>query len=157
MRRLALSTTGALSAALILTLGACSATTAGQSERVEVGSTPDAAQPDDPSAAQPDESASGEGDTDRPADWPPELPLPQGQLLFGGAGTDVVTANFRMSDMADVDRLFADFISAGFELLAESNTDGALARGFANDTYRVNISVTPDGDNFSLTYVAVPA
>lgn len=149
MRPPAFPIAATLSLVIVLGLGACSSPAAAPSGGDEVSSTSE--------SQQSNASADTEGGADLPSGWPSELPAPDGKLMFGVAKPDSVSANFRMEDMDDVERLFADFLSAGYELLAESETNGSVSRGFANETFKVNISVSPDGDRFSLNYVAVPA
>lgn len=147
MRRLALHSALTLSIAATLALAACSGPMTDQPNGVAGGNAQDGADSSD--------SGNGGDGFELPSDWPSELPVPRGEVIVAFASPGSVSASFLVDDMDDVDSLFAEFISAGYELLAESESNGTVVRGFANDTYRVNISAVPDGDKFSLTYVAV--
>lgn len=89
-----------------------------------------------------------------PDGFPSEVPLAQGEVLFGASlGNDeghVWNVTIKVADAAAIDQIVAQLESAGFSTAAEgfggSTADGGTAI-VENDRYGVLVVVSKDGEN----------
>ena len=89
-----------------------------------------------------------------PNGFPSEVPLAQGEVLFGASiGNDegrVWNVTIKVSDATAIEQIVAQLEGAGFSTAAEgfggSNADGGTAI-LENERYGVLVVVSKDGDN----------
>lgn len=100
------------------------------------------------------------GGSDVPADFPSEVPLIDGDVVFAlGLGDDtgkVYTVSIKVSGMDAIEQIAADLEDAGFTAIGELDVTGGAAL-YENGTWGVAATVTEDGDNgYVATYVVSP-
>ncbi len=89
-----------------------------------------------------------------PADWPAELPLPEGRLVTSTSSDGAQSLIYLVADAGVAERLVEDVVALGFEL--ESTTDmGALVSNMlSRDDWNVTIGWLVGDDGVTLTYVS---
>lgn len=98
-----------------------------------------------------------------PADFPSEVPLIDGEVVFGlgvgDANGKVFTVTVKVSGPEAIDTIQSELESAGFTSSFDVDTsDGGGATAiYENETWGVLVTVVDDGENgYTATYVVTP-
>jgi hypothetical protein len=89
-----------------------------------------------------------------PADWPGELPLPDGQLITATSIDGTHSLVYRVADAGVGQRLVDDVVGRGFTLEASSDMGQLVANVLSRDGWNVTIGWLIDDDDVTLTYVS---
>jgi hypothetical protein len=98
-----------------------------------------------------------------PDGWPAEVPVIEGQILFGGTadtddGTPGWNVTIKVESETAFDAIAADLIGAGFESVDAGELDGGdtiTSGAFKNDNYGVLVAVTGSEGNFVANYTVI--
>ena len=98
-----------------------------------------------------------------PDGWPAEVPVIEGQILFGGTadtddGTPGWNVTIKVESETAFDAIAADLTGAGFEAVDAGELDGGdtiTSGAFKNDNYGVLVAVTGSEGNFVANYTVI--
>jgi len=91
------------------------------------------------------------GGTSVPDDFPSEVPLPSGEVLYGAAiGNDeakVWSVGIKVDSLDSYDDIKAQLVDAGHEIAFESSSGETAQGAFGKDGLSVLVALADDGEN----------
>lgn len=93
------------------------------------------------------------GNASLPADWPSELPLPDGDLIAVIAADGTHALTYRIANEAVAERLVADLEAIGFVETAGADLGELVTKSLARDAWTVTVGWVL-GDEIALNYTS---